>query len=106
MAGETEILAQSNPASATLTDMLTVDRKATLASVWSCNQGSTTALIRVAISPAGAAVVAGHYQLFDKSLPAGRTHVLDFTRGVPLGPGTVIRVRANSSSVSFNAVGG
>lgn len=106
MASESHILAQSNPSASTLTDMLTVDRQATVRKVTICNQDTVAALVRLAIAPGGAANAASQYIVYDETLGPSRTLEIDFPGdGIRLGAGSIIRGRADSASVSFNVFG-
>lgn len=106
MAGGNTILAQSNPAASTLTDILTVAGSETVGQIAICNQDTVAAQVRLAISPGGEAIDAKHYLLYGETLGPGRTLVVDFRpRGLQLGNATIIRGYANSASVSFNVIG-
>lgn len=104
MAGETGILAQSNPSAATLTSALTVGGGGeTISEIYIANTGSAGAAVRLAISPAGAAVATEHYLLYDEDIGVGRTLTISFRpKGLRLGAGTIVRVYASTANVSFN----
>lgn len=106
MAGESSLLAQSNPSASTLTDILTVAGiAAEVDDIIITNQGSTTALVRLAIAPTGAAVAAEQYILYGESLGPGRTLHVEFRRPLRIPVGGILRGFADSASVSFNVVG-
>ena len=106
MAGESSILAQSNPSSSTLTDILTVAGiPVEVDDIIITNQGTTAAAVRLAITPTGAAIAAGQYILYDHVLGPGRTLHEDFKRPLRLPVGAIVRGFADSASVSFNVIG-
>jgi len=99
-----KVLGQTAPAATTLTTLYTVP--AATSSVTStlaiCNQGAST-LYRVAIRPAGAAIEAKHYLVFDATVPANDTIFL--TIGVTLAATDVVSVYAGTATTSFNLYG-
>lgn len=107
MAGETSILAQSNPSASTLTDILTVGAAAVrVGEIFICNQGTTTAAVRLSVAPAGAADTAAQYLLYGTLVGPGRTLCMAFPpSGLTLNGGTIVRGYSDSASVSFNIRG-
>jgi len=100
-----KVLGQANPTLNTDTDLYTCPANMSFvcSSLWVCNQVSTSALVRVAIRPNGAGIAAQHYVLFDVPLDGLWAGVL--IAGITGDASDVITVRANSSTVSFNAFG-
>lgn len=100
-----KVLGQVNPSATTDTTLYTVpsSTQAVCSSLTVCNQGTSTALIRVAVRPAGATIAAKHYLLYDHPLAAKDT--LTFEGGVSLATTDVVTVRSDSASVSFNLFG-
>lgn len=68
-----------------------------------CNQSATAGLVRVAIRPAGASIVAQHYLMYDYAWDGNMTDFLVI--GITLAATDVVTVRANSSNFSFNLSG-
>ena len=100
------VLAQSNPASSTLTDIVTLSGGDSVSKIYICNQDTVAALVRLAFSLGGGTIAARDYLLYDAQLGPGRTLMLDFgLAGLKLGNGSIIRGRADSASVSFNVLG-
>lgn len=95
-------LGQSNPAATTLTAAYTVPAlKHAAVQVIAANLG-LAATIRIAHSPAGAAIANQHYVLYDFSVAAGASQA---TTKMALGPGDVIRVYSSTATVAFNVNG-
>lgn len=100
-----KVLGQSNPTLNTDTTLYTcpADMTFVCSSLWVCNQVATTALVRVAVRPNGAGIAAQHYLLFDVPLDGNWAGCL--VAGITGDATDVITVRADSSTVSFNAFG-
>ena len=98
-------LGQSNPASNTLTTLYTVPtaRKAVSSTIAICNTGDSSARYRVSHAVEGAADTRKQYVFYDVALPAKATH--SYTLGMAMAESDVIRVRADSSLVTFNLWG-
>lgn len=95
-------LGQATPAATTLTTAYTVPsgKRATV-QVVVCNRGAN-AFVRVAHSPAGAAIANGHYLLYDLPVTSGDTQsTVRFT----VEATDVIRVYATTATVTFNVNG-
>ena len=105
MADSPKVLAQSNPASGTLTTLYTVpaNRYAVCISIIVCNQSSSTIHFRVSVAVAAAADTPAQYLYFDVVLTKNDTFIA--TIGVTLATTDVVRVQADSSQVSFNLFG-
>lgn len=99
-----KVIGQVNPIATTLTTLYTVpSATSTIISTLSvCNQGVSTT-IRVAVSPAGAAIVAAHYLVYDTVISANDS--LFLTLGISLATTDIISVYAGTTTVSFNAFG-
>jgi hypothetical protein len=97
-------LGQVAPAALTLTTLYTVP--AATSSVCStlaiCNRGVST-LVRVAISPLGAAIDNAHYIVFDSALSQNDSTFL--TLGISLAATDVVRIYAGTADVSFSLFG-
>jgi len=104
MATTYKVLGQSNPAATTNTDLYTVpaSTQTVVSTITVANLG-TTGTFRVAIRPAGAAIVAQHFVVYDATLNANDSITL--TLGVTLGATDVITVRASNTSFAFQAFG-
>lgn len=99
-----KILGQVAPAINISTVLYTVGagKQTVVSTLAICNRGVTTTY-RVAIRPAGAAIVDAHYLAFNATINANETVML--TLGLTLGADDVISVEAGSASVSFGAYG-
>jgi hypothetical protein len=95
-------LGQQAPVAATLTTLYTAPVMAVGSSLVICNRGAATT-VRVAVSPAGAAIANQHYLLFDAPLDANATDVL--TLGIALAATDVVRVYNTLATVSFTLFG-
>lgn len=100
-----KVLGQSNPSATTNTDLYTVPsgNSAVISTVTVCNQIGTTANFRIAIRPAGAAIVSKHYINYDTQVPG--SDQLSLTLGLTLAATDVVTVYANTATVSFNIFG-
>ena len=104
MATVYKVLGQSNPSATTLTTLYTVpSATSTVASTLSvCNQGASTTF-RVAVRPAGAAIAASQYLVYDATVNAN--DALFFTLGITLATTDVVSVYAGTANVSFSLFG-
>ena len=105
MAQTHKVLGQVNPAAATLTTLYTVPASTSVivSTLAICNQAATAATYRLAVRPAGAAVAAQHYLVYDSIVPANDTITL--TLGLTLAATDVVSVYASASTLSFHAYG-
>ena len=105
MAATYKVLGQVNPAATTLTTLYTVPSatQSVASTLAICNQGLVSTTVRVAIRPAGAALAAQHYIVFDSLVSANDT--LFLTIGVSLATTDVVSVYAGTASVSFSLFG-
>jgi len=100
-----KVLGQLNPAAVTLSSLLTVplamqDVVSTLAV---CNVGTSATTFRVAVRPAGEALNAKHYVIYNAQILASDS--LFFTLGLTLAPTDVVSVYAGNAMLSFNLFG-
>lgn len=100
-----KVLGQVNPAATTDTDAYTVPAvtQAVISTLAICNQGTAQTTFRVAVRPAGAALVAKHYVAYEAAIAGA--DMVGLTLGITLGAGDVITVRAGTATVSFNVFG-
>ena len=100
-----KVLGQSNPAATTATTVYTVPSATnTVVSTLSvCNLSTTTATYRIAVRPAGAALTAAQYIVYDASLSSNQTIAL--TLGLTLAATDVVTVYASTANVSFSLFG-
>ena len=98
-------LAQTYPAARTLTTSYTVPgaTSTVISSLTACNQGSSTAKIRVSVAVAAAADEAKQYVWYNVEVLPGDT----FTAvvGISLATTDVVRVYSDMGTVSFNLFG-
>lgn len=99
-----KILGQAAPAINTPTALYAVPpaTQAVVSTLAVCNRGVSTTY-RVAIRPAGAAIVDAHYLAYNATLNANETVML--TLGLTLSATDIISVEAGSTTVSFSAYG-
>jgi hypothetical protein len=104
MATSFKVLGQSIPAATTNTTLYTVPSatSAVCSTLSVCNQGVSTT-IRAAIRPAGAAITASQYIIYDAVVSANDT--LFFTLGVSLATTDVVTIYAGTANVSFSLFG-
>lgn len=104
MATAFKVLGQSIPAATTNTTLYTVpaSTSAVCSTLSVCNQGVSTT-VRVAIRPAGAAITASQYIIYDAVVSANDT--LFFTLGVSLATTDVVTIYAGTANVSFSLFG-
>jgi hypothetical protein len=99
-----KVLGQSNPSATTLTTLYTVpaSTQVVISTLSICNLGAS-ATYRVAVQPAGAAIVNQHYLVFDASVNANDSVLL--TLGISLAATDVVSVFASNGSVAFSLFG-
>ena len=105
MATTYKVLAQSNPAATTATDIYTVPAatQAVLSTLVVANQATAAATYRVSIRVAGAASAAKQFIAYDVTVQANDSTAI--TIGATLGAGDVVTVYGSSASLSFNLFG-
>lgn len=104
MASTYKVLGQVSPTFGLNTDLYTVPSatQAVASTLTICNRGVSTT-VRVAVRPAGAAIAAQHYIVYDTTVSANDT--LFLTIGISLATTDVVTVYAGTSNVSFNLYG-
>ena len=100
-----KVLGQSNPSATTLTSLYTVpsSTSAVVSSLTIANLANSSATFRVAVRPAGEAIAAKHYIVYDITIAALDT--LTLTLGLTLATTDVISVYASSANLAFSAYG-
>jgi hypothetical protein len=100
-----KVLGQSAPSAATLTTIYTVPAltSAVASSITVCNRSATATTFRIAVRPAGAAIVNEHYLYYDVTLAGNDTFVA--TIGMSLGTTDEVSVYATLATLSFNLFG-
>lgn len=100
-----KVIAQSNPAATTNTDMYTVPSATSIvaSTLTVCNQGAADATFRLAVRPVGAALSAVHYVFYDSPIYAKSTVAV--TIGITLGTTDVVTIYASSANLSFSLFG-
>jgi hypothetical protein len=104
MANTYKVLGQVIPAANTATTLYTCGAAngAVASTLTVCNQ-STSATVRVAVRPAGAALATSQYILYD--VPVSTTDSLFLTIGISLANTDVVTCYASSANVSFGLYG-
>ena len=100
-----KVLAQSNPAATTSTDLYVVPAATTAvcSTLTVTNQTATDATFRVSVAVAGAVLAAKQYLAYDVICPASGLYA--FTIGMTLGATDVVRVYSSTATMSFNLFG-
>ena len=100
-----KILGQSAPSATTNTDLYTVpaSTETVCSTLTICNRSGSSATVRVAVRPDGAAISNEHYVLYDMSLAGNNTEAV--TIGMTLDATDVVTVYASSADMSFNLFG-
>jgi len=99
-----KVLGQLAPAAATLETLYTVpaSTQSVCSTLAICNRGAATSY-RIAIRPAGAAIVTKHYIAYD--IPIAANDSVFLTVGATLATTDVISVYATLETLSFNLAG-
>ena len=105
MATTYKVLAQSNPAATTNTDIYTVPAAtaAVISTIVICNQSGSAATFNIAIRVGGASLTAAQYIAYSVAISGGDSTAL--TLGITMAATDVLTVQASSSSLSFTAFG-
>lgn len=105
MATTYKVLGQIEPSAASATTLYTVPSatQAVVSTITACNQGNSSASIRIAVQPNAEALSDKHYIAYEVVLGAGQTSA--FTIGITMDASDIISVRASTATVSFNAFG-
>lgn len=100
-----KVLAQSNPAATTLTDIYTVPgATSTIGSTLTiCNKSGTARTFRVSVAVAGAADDPKQYLCYDHTIAPNDTFTM--TIGMTLAATDKVRVYASTTDLSFNLFG-
>jgi hypothetical protein len=101
-----KILAQANPAAATLTTLFTGPAAifGRIEQLFICNRGAAGITVRVSLAPGGAVDALIQYILYDTAIPANA--YLNFPDlDVPYEPGDVMRVYTNLATATFTIWG-
>ena len=100
-----KVLAQSNPAATTNTDIYTVAAatQTVVSTIVIANQAASSATFNIAIRVAGLAITAKQYVAYGVTVGANDSTAL--TLGITMGAADVITVQASSATLSFNAFG-
>lgn len=105
MADTYKVLAQSNPAAATLTDAYTVPAatQAIVSTITIANRSNVATSFRISVAIAGAADANPQYIAYD--VPIGGNESIALTLGVTLAATDKVRVYATLATLSFNIFG-
>jgi hypothetical protein len=105
MATTYKVLGQALAIAGTDTTLYTVPSatEAVISSIVVANRGADGAIFRVAIRPDGETLANKHYVAYDVAVARNSSTVLSF--GMTLNAGDVVTVRADTTSVTFNAFG-
>ena len=105
MANIYKVLAQAIPSATTATTLYTcaTANGAVASTLTICNQGTLATNVRVAVRPAGAALAAEQYIMYDVFVNS--TDTLFLTIGLSLANTDVVTVYAGTNTVSFNLFG-
>lgn len=102
MANAYKCLGQSAPAATTLTNLYTAPVQGIGSSLVICNRGAA-GTVRVAVSPAGAAIANQHYLLYDVAVDANATEPM--TLGLAFAATDIVRVYGSHANFSFSLFG-
>ena len=105
MATTYKVLAQSNPAATTNTDIYTVPSatSAVISTIVICNQAASAATFNIAVRKAGATLTAAQYIAYQVTVGASDSTAL--TLGVTMATTDVLTVQASTATLSFTAFG-
>lgn len=105
MADTYKVLGQSAPGAASLTIVYTVPAltSSVVSTITIANRSATPTAYRIAIRPAGAAIVNQHYIAFDIAIAGNETQTM--TLGVTLAATDVVSVYNVLATLSFNVFG-
>lgn len=105
MANTYKVLAQSNPAATTNTDIYTVGAgtSAVVSTIVIANLAASDATFRIAIRPAGATIANKHYIAYNVTVGASDSTTL--TLGITLAATDVVTVYGSTSNLAFNIFG-
>lgn len=100
-----KVLGQAYPTATTDTTLYTVPAatQTVVSTINVCNQTAAPGTFRIAVRPAGAAILSQHYIAYDITIPANDT--ISMTIGITMSATDVITVRSSTGSISFAAFG-
>jgi hypothetical protein len=100
-----KVLAQSNPAATTATDIYTVGtgKSAVVSTVVIANLAATDATFRIAVRAGGAALANQHYIAYNVTVGASDSTTL--TLGLTLAATDVVTVYASTTTIAFSLFG-
>lgn len=104
MASTYKVLGQSSPAANTLTTLYTVPgaTSTVVSTISICNYG-VSALVRVAVRIAGAAIASSQYIVYDTAVNANDTLLM--TLGITLAATDIVSVYAGTATMTFGLFG-
>lgn len=105
MAFTYKVLAQSNPAATTNTDIYTVGagKSTVISTIVIANLNSADATFRIAVRPAGAAIANQHYIAYNVTV--GASDSTNLSLGVTLAATDVVTVYASTATLAFSLFG-
>lgn len=105
MATAYKVLAQSNPAATTNTDIYTVGagKSATISTIVVANLASTDATFRIAVRVGGAALANQQYVAYNVTV--GGADSTAVTLGITMNAADVLTVYGSTANIAFNVFG-
>lgn len=105
MAETIKVLGQAAPGATTETDVYTVPAltSAVVSNITICNRGSAATTFRLSIAVAGAATENKQYLVYDENIAGNRPY--EWTTGITLGAGDVVRLYSGNNQLSINVFG-
>ena len=105
MATTYKVLAQSNPAATTNTDVYTVGagKSAVISTIVVANLAAADATFRIAVRVGGAAIANQHYLAYNVTVGASDSTTL--TLGVTLAATDVVTIYGSTATLAFNLFG-
>jgi len=100
-----KVLAQSNPAATTNTDVYTVGagKSAVISTIVVANLAAADATFRIAVRVGGAAIANQHYLAYNVTVGASDSTTL--TLGVTLAATDVVTIYGSTATLAFNLFG-
>jgi hypothetical protein len=98
----TNVVKQSKPSAATLTDLYTVGAATSsmCSTITVCNQSATATAFRISVAPGGVADATSQYLYYDIPIPGNNTFAA--TLGFALATTDKVRVYATLATLSFS----
>lgn len=99
---QTNVVKQSKPGAASLTDLYTVPgaTSSMCSTITVCNQSATPTAFRISVAPAGAADATSQYLYYDVAIAGNDTFAA--TLGFPLAATDKVRVYNTLATLSFS----